>query len=61
MTYPLHLALFQPDIAANVGAMMRLCAGLGVELSVIDPCGFVWDEAKMKRAGMDYRQHVANG
>lgn len=59
MTYPLNLALFQPDIAANVGAMMRLCAGLGVELSVIDPCGFVWDEAKMKRAGMDYRQHVA--
>ena len=52
------LALYHPDIAQNTGAMMRLCACLGVPLHVIEPCGFVWDEGKMRRAGMDYMDAV---
>ena len=54
----MKLALFQPDIPQNVGAMMRLCACLGVEMEIIGPCGFIWDEAKIRRAGMDYIDHL---
>jgi len=55
----MRLALFQPDMAPNTGAMMRLCACFGVGMDIIEPCGFVWDERKIKRAGMDYMQLVA--
>lgn len=48
------IALYQPDIPQNVGAMARLCACLGAGLDVIDPCGFLWDERKLKSAGLDY-------
>ncbi len=50
--------MYQPDIPQNVGAMMRLCACLDVQLHIIEPCGFPWDEKKMKRAGMDYLEHI---
>jgi tRNA (cytidine/uridine-2'-O-)-methyltransferase len=50
----MRLALFQPDIAQNCGSMLRLCACLGVAADVIGPCGFVWSDAKLRRAGMDY-------
>lgn len=53
------LALYQPDIPQNVGATMRVCACLNVPLHIIEPCGFPWDESKMKRAGMDYMGHAA--
>jgi tRNA (cytidine/uridine-2'-O-)-methyltransferase len=49
-----RLALYQPDIPQNAGAAMRLCACLGVGLDVIEPCGFIWDDKKIRRAGMDY-------
>lgn len=52
------LALFQPDIAANVGAIMRLCACLGSELHIIEPCGFPWQEQKIRKTAMDYYDHV---
>ena len=55
----MRLALFQPDIAPNVGAMLRLCACLGVGTDVIEPCGFVWSDARLKRAGMDNLDRVA--
>ncbi len=55
----MRLALYEPDIPQNVGAMMRLCACLGVGLDIIEPCGFIWDEAKIRRAGMDYIDHLA--
>jgi tRNA (cytidine/uridine-2'-O-)-methyltransferase len=55
----MRLALFQPDIAPNAGAMLRLCACLGVAADVIEPCGFVWSDAKLRRAGMDYLDRVA--
>jgi tRNA (cytidine/uridine-2'-O-)-methyltransferase len=50
----IEIALFQPDIAANAGAMARLCACLGVKLIIIEPAGFAWDDSKLRRAGMDY-------
>ena len=49
-----NLALFQPDIALNVGAAMRLCACLGVPLHIIEPCGFLWDPRKIRQSGLDY-------
>jgi tRNA (cytidine/uridine-2'-O-)-methyltransferase len=52
-------ALFQPDIAANAAAAMRLAACLDVPLAIIEPCGFVWDERRLRRVGLDYLGHVA--
>ena len=54
----MRVALFQPDIAPNVGAAMRLCACMGVGLDVIGPCGFPWDINKIRKAGMDYMDAV---
>ncbi|MCK6419157.1 MAG: tRNA (cytidine(34)-2'-O)-methyltransferase [Alphaproteobacteria bacterium] len=48
------LALYEPDMALNVGAAMRLAACMSVQLHVIEPCGFPWSRQKMRRAGMDY-------
>ncbi|MGB4107057.1 MAG: tRNA (cytidine(34)-2'-O)-methyltransferase [Alphaproteobacteria bacterium] len=48
------IAMYQPDIPQNVGAMMRLAACTGVELHIIEPCGFPWDERKIRRSGLDY-------
>lgn len=54
----LHLALFQPEIPQNTGAAMRLTACMGITLDIIEPCGFVWDEAKIRRSAMDYIHYV---
>ncbi len=54
----IKIALFQPCIPQNVGAMMRLGACMGVRIEIIEPCGFPWDEKKMQRAGMDYMSAV---
>jgi tRNA (cytidine/uridine-2'-O-)-methyltransferase len=51
---PMRLVLFQPDIPQNTGAMMRLAACLGVGLDLIEPCGFVLDDRRLRRAVMDY-------
>ncbi len=50
----LRLALYQPDIPQNAGTLLRLSACLGVAVDIIEPCGFVLDERKVRRAGMDY-------
>lgn len=50
----MELALFEPDIPQNTGTLIRLCACLDVRLHIIEPCGFPFGEAKMKRAMMDY-------
>jgi tRNA (cytidine/uridine-2'-O-)-methyltransferase len=55
----MRLALFQPDIAPNAGTLLRLCACLGVAADIVEPCGFVWSDAKLRRAGMDYLDRVA--
>ena len=54
MKTPLRLALYQPDMPPNTGAMMRLCACFAVAMDIIQPCGFVFDDKKLRRAGMDY-------
>ena len=50
----IRLALFQPDIPQNVGTLMRLAACCDVGLDIIEPCGFVWSDRRLQRAGMDY-------
>lgn len=54
----MRIALFQPDIPQNTGVILRLAAGLGVAVDIIEPCGFVWSDRRMRRAGMDYLDHV---
>lgn len=55
----LRLAAYQPDIAANLGAMVRICACFGAGLDVIEPCGFPYSDKAMRRAAMDYAEKVA--
>jgi tRNA (cytidine/uridine-2'-O-)-methyltransferase len=50
----MRLALFQPDIPQNLGAVMRLCACLGVAVDIIEPCGFALSDRSLRRAAMDY-------
>lgn len=50
----MRLALYQPDIPQNAGALIRLGACLGVGIDIIEPCGFVFSDRGFKRAGMDY-------
>lgn len=51
---PLHIVLFEPEIAANVGAVGRTCVGVGAKLWLVRPLGFQIDDRKLKRAGLDY-------
>lgn len=55
----MRVALFQPDIPQNAGAILRLCACLGVGVDIIGPAGFVLTDAKLRRAGLDYAAHAA--
>lgn len=50
----MRLALFEPDIPQNTGALLRLGACLGVAVDIIEPCGFLFTDRGLKRAGMDY-------
>ena len=50
----MRIALFQPDIPQNTGTLLRLGACLDVPLDIIEPCGFLFNEKAMRRAGMDY-------
>ena len=50
----MRLALFEPDIPQNTGAVLRLAACLGVSVDVIEPCGFLLDDRRFRRAVMDY-------
>ena len=54
----MRLALYQPDIPQNTGTLLRLGACLDLELDIIEPCGFVFSEKALKRAGMDYLDKV---
>jgi tRNA (cytidine/uridine-2'-O-)-methyltransferase len=55
----MRLALHQPDIAGNVGTILRLAACLAVPVDIIEPCGFPWSDRALKRAGMDYAELAA--
>lgn len=50
----MNIALFQPDMAANAAAAIRLAACFGLPISIIEPMGFVWDDKKLRRVGLDY-------
>ncbi len=54
----MRLVLFQPDIPQNTGAVLRLCACFDIPMDIIEPCGFVWSDAKLRRAGLDYIAHA---
>lgn len=54
----LHVVLFQPLIPANTGNIARTCAGTDTELHLIKPLGFSTDDKMLKRAGLDYWEHV---
>jgi tRNA (cytidine/uridine-2'-O-)-methyltransferase len=52
----LHVILYQPEIPPNTGNVIRLCANTGARLHLIHPLGFTLDEARLRRAGLDYRE-----
>lgn len=54
----MRIALFEPEIAGNVGAILRLGACLGATVDLIEPLGFEWDDRRVRRAAMDYIDHV---
>jgi tRNA (cytidine/uridine-2'-O-)-methyltransferase len=54
----MRIALYQPDMAGNVGAVLRTSACFGVICDIIEPCGFAFSERALKRSGMDYMDHV---
>ncbi len=54
----MRIALFEPEIAGNVGNVMRLGACMGAGIDLIEPLGFPWDDRRVRRAAMDYIDHV---
>lgn len=50
----IHVVLYQPEIPPNTGNVIRLCANTGATLHLIEPLGFAPDDAKLRRAGLDY-------
>lgn len=55
----MRLALYEPDIPQNAGSLMRLCSCFDVPLDIIEPCGFAFNDRKMRRAGMDYIEQLS--
>ncbi|AQR74212.1 tRNA (cytidine(34)-2'-O)-methyltransferase [Sphingomonas sp. LM7] len=55
----MRIALFEPEIAGNVGAVLRLGACFGAAVDLIEPMGFEWDDRRVRRTAMDYIDHVA--
>lgn len=51
-----EIVLFEPEIPPNTGNIMRLCANVPARLHLIEPLGFVLDDRRLRRAGLDYRQ-----
>jgi tRNA (cytidine/uridine-2'-O-)-methyltransferase len=54
----MHIALYQPDIAANAGTILRLAACVGIAAHIIEPAGFPTSDRAFRRAGMDYLDQV---
>ncbi|MDX1928766.1 MAG: tRNA (cytidine(34)-2'-O)-methyltransferase [Pirellulaceae bacterium] len=55
---PLHVVLYQPEIPQNTGNIGRTCVALGAKLWIVRPVGFRLDASQLKRAGLDYWQHL---
>lgn len=54
-----HVVLVEPEIPPNTGNIIRLCANTGAQLHLIEPLGFPLDDAKMRRAGLDYHEYAS--
>jgi len=54
-----EIILFQPEIPPNTGNIIRLCANTGAGLHLVRPLGFELDDARLRRAGLDYREFAA--
>ena len=54
----LHVILYQPEIPPNTGNAIRLCANTGASLHLIRPLGFELDDARLRRAGLDYHEYA---
>ena len=54
-----HIVLVEPEIPPNTGNVIRLCANTGCALHLIEPLGFELDDARLRRAGLDYHEHAA--
>jgi tRNA (cytidine/uridine-2'-O-)-methyltransferase len=52
----LHVILYQPEIPPNTGNIIRLCANTGCGLHLVEPLGFALDDARLRRAGLDYHE-----
>lgn len=52
------IVLYQPDIAQNVGAIIRTCVAFNCELHIIEPCGFIFDLKKIRKSALDYLDHA---
>jgi tRNA (cytidine/uridine-2'-O-)-methyltransferase len=55
----LHVILFRPEIPPNTGNVIRLCANTGAALHLIRPLGFALDDARLRRAGLDYHEYAS--
>ena len=51
-----NVVLYRPEIPPNTGNIIRLCANSGASLHLVHPLGFEWDDARVKRAGLDYHE-----
>ncbi|OFZ52016.1 MAG: tRNA (uridine(34)/cytosine(34)/5-carboxymethylaminomethyluridine(34)-2'-O)-methyltransferase TrmL [Bdellovibrionales bacterium RIFOXYC1_FULL_54_43] len=58
MPYDLHVVLVEPEIPQNTGSIGRLCLATGTTLHLVEPLGFEIDHAKLRRAGLDYWEHL---
>ena len=56
-----HVVLYQPEIPQNTGNIGRTCVAVGAKLWIVRPAAFQLDDTKLKRAGLDYWQHLALG
>jgi tRNA (cytidine/uridine-2'-O-)-methyltransferase len=55
----MRLALYEPDIPQNTGTMLRLASVMRIGVDIIEPCGFLLDDRRLRRAGMDYLDQVS--
>jgi tRNA (cytidine/uridine-2'-O-)-methyltransferase len=53
-----HVVLVEPEIPPNTGNIIRLCANTGAQLHLVEPLGFPLDDARMRRAGLDYHEYA---
>ncbi len=53
-----HVVLVEPEIPPNTGNVIRLCANTGAQLHLVEPLGFPLDDARMRRAGLDYHEYA---